>query len=590
VSLSLNSRCLWKVRPKNTMFGAVKSPTGFHLDDDEKKLKKMGILDSPRQRPYGYRPKRVFFPMSMVTRRTLTVGVIASFILFIFLSSHGTFSHHPPSQSPYHGHSSGHSFGSSDGKYPASGSKGSRHGASTPGTLATAPGTAPPPLPQEEEQDAFARLMNFTVTDRPVMVDDPLCEGFPDIGNIAVIMKTGASESFGKIPTQLLTTMRCVPELLIFSDKEETIAGVKIRNALDNMLPEAQKNNGEFDLYRAQRDCLVDQEHCTKHIKNKGDAGWNLDKYKNIHMAEKTWKLRPGRDWYFFIDADTYVLWNTLVLWLQKLDPARKHYLGNIALIQDFAFAHGGSGYLLSRPALAELVAKNPGVAHEYDVLMKDVCCGDYMFSRAMKEKTGIAAVQVVSEFFISILFCIFFHIPLSPCAVLYPSPTHLLTRKETPANKASCLVAHPQPRILLVRPIRPLALVQPHGHPPPHVGRGSLAHVGVGNQALRDALLARQPGPHPPQGHLPRLRRGSHGHPAAARLGQPVGRPRLLRRARRGQVARRLVRGGEKRAQERRGLQEGVRGEQGLLPVELGGGAVRYQLDVPGGQSDGAG
>jgi hypothetical protein len=375
------------------MFGGVKSPTSFHLDDDIKKLKKMGILESPRTRPYAYRAKRAFlFPASMVTRRTFTLAVVAVFLLFIFFTSHSSFPQHTPDKQ-YHGHSTGHSFGSSNNwKY----SGGSRPGSS----LATAPGTTPAGLPEDldwESKNAFERLMNFTVTDRPVMVDDPLCEGFPDISNIAVILKTGASESFGKIPTQLLTAMRCVPDLLIFSDKDETVAGVKIRNALDNMVPEAQLHNKEFDLYRAQRDCIVDQEHCTQLIPNKGDAGWTLDKYKNIHMAEKTWKLRPGRDWYFYIDADTYVLWNTLVMWLKKLDPERKHYLGNIALINDFPFAHGGSGYLLSRPSMAELVEKNPGVAHEYDVLMKDVCCGDYMFARAMKEKTSIEPVQVVS-------------------------------------------------------------------------------------------------------------------------------------------------------------------------------------------------
>lgn len=44
------------------------------------------------------------------------------------------------------------------------------------------------------------------------------CNGFPDTSNILLVMKTGATEAFDKLPTHLLTTMRCLKDFLIFSD------------------------------------------------------------------------------------------------------------------------------------------------------------------------------------------------------------------------------------------------------------------------------------------------------------------------------------------------------------------------------------
>lgn len=44
------------------------------------------------------------------------------------------------------------------------------------------------------------------------------CTNFPNTDNILLVMKTGATEAFDKVPTQLLTAMQCLPDFLIFSD------------------------------------------------------------------------------------------------------------------------------------------------------------------------------------------------------------------------------------------------------------------------------------------------------------------------------------------------------------------------------------
>ncbi len=226
---------------------------------------------------------------------------------------------------------------------------------------------------------------------------DPACENFPDTTGILLVMKTGASESFYKVPTQMMTVLKCLHEYLVFSDMEQMIAGRKAYNSLANALPEDIADNPDFDLYRLQQSCDVTQWECHQLSENAGGKGWNLDKYKNIHIAEDTYKMRPGYKWYVFVDADTYVVWPNVVHMLSKLDSTDKHYIGSYALLDNRPFAHGGAGYAVSQGAMHELLAKHPGVANEYYNRTLPECCGDLMFALALKEKAGIPLENAVS-------------------------------------------------------------------------------------------------------------------------------------------------------------------------------------------------
>jgi hypothetical protein len=230
----------------------------------------------------------------------------------------------------------------------------------------------------------------------PVPSADPACEGFPDTSKVLLVMKTGASEAYARVPTQLMTMLRCLPDFLIFSDMDQNIGGHPIHDSLSTVLAEAQEGNSDFDLYRRQKWCLVDQENCNK-LGNPAREGWNLDKYKNVHIAEKSYAMRPGYDWYLFVDADTYVLWPNLMQWLKKLDPTKKLYLGSVTMINNFSFGHGGSGYLVSKAAMEDFVGKNKGVGNQWDVRAKGECCGDYIFALALKNKTDVGVQQMVS-------------------------------------------------------------------------------------------------------------------------------------------------------------------------------------------------
>lgn len=45
-----------------------------------------------------------------------------------------------------------------------------------------------------------------------------VCEGFPNTDGIMLVMKTGATEAFTKLPAHLLTSLQCLDDYLLFSD------------------------------------------------------------------------------------------------------------------------------------------------------------------------------------------------------------------------------------------------------------------------------------------------------------------------------------------------------------------------------------
>lgn len=63
-------------------------------------------------------------------------------------------------------------------------------------------------LYQNGTQDKVHAQFNFSMP----------CDGFPNTDRILFVMKTGATEVYSKMPTQLLTAMSCLPDFLLYSD------------------------------------------------------------------------------------------------------------------------------------------------------------------------------------------------------------------------------------------------------------------------------------------------------------------------------------------------------------------------------------
>ena len=246
------------------------------------------------------------------------------------------------------------------------------------------PVQSPPPKPKAKP------------TERPTAKPDEECAGFPDTSRVLILLKTGASETFKRLPISFATMLKCMPDnVLVWSDMAETIAGHKVYDSLETVLETVKSTNNDFKLYNRQKNCPIAVEDCNKHHQV-GVQGWNLDKYKNPHIAERVYKSHPNYDWYFYIDADTYVSWTNLVQWLKSVDPAKPHYIGSIEYNGHFPFAHGGSGYFMSKAAMDSMFAGKTGLANEYDEKMSHHCCGDIMWSEIMLNETGLEPENMV--------------------------------------------------------------------------------------------------------------------------------------------------------------------------------------------------
>ncbi|KAI1085139.1 glycosyltransferase family 31 protein [Whalleya microplaca] len=222
------------------------------------------------------------------------------------------------------------------------------------------------------------------------------CANFPNTDGILLVMKTGATEAFDRVPTHLLTTLSCLPDFLMFSDMEQQIGPYHLYDALAEFEESAKAHNADFDLYRDQKECPVSQKSCVD-AKVDGQKAWNLDKYKFLPMMEQTWRMRPGRDWYIFAEADTYVFWANIVHWLKNesgLSPREKIYLGSRSYIGGTPFAHGGSGYVISGTLLKHLIEYHSGVVKQYNVRGANECCGDLMLAMALDEYEKVKVRQ----------------------------------------------------------------------------------------------------------------------------------------------------------------------------------------------------
>jgi hypothetical protein len=221
---------------------------------------------------------------------------------------------------------------------------------------------------------------------------DKVCGGLRSGKRIVITVNTGATEILERVPTILKTSLLCAPNVYLYSDLAHKLGDRQVYDCLDTVPAEVMDGNPDFDLYRKQLE-LKDPVRIAEFLKGMKDprgsgtvAAWTLDKYKKLHILEKVWDLHPDMDWYLHVDADTYVIWSTLVEWLAKLNPTRESYLGSVAYINNLPFGHGGSGMLLSGAAMRNYAVQHNGTAGIWDYKMQNECCSDFVLAQVLKE------------------------------------------------------------------------------------------------------------------------------------------------------------------------------------------------------------
>jgi hypothetical protein len=215
------------------------------------------------------------------------------------------------------------------------------------------------------------------------------CRDVPGADNVLVMLKTGATEIYEKLPTHFVTLFKCTPHYMVFSDLAQDYADFPIRDAIAPVSKQLREGHQDFQIYKKLQQYQREGQEMSK---LKGDSGWNLDKWKFMPMLFEAFEAAPPQiEWFVMIEADTSVSWTNLLQWLKTMDPNKPYYLGSQNAIGGTTFAHGGSGIVLSRQAAKQMQKKREEEGKEaYNKRWEDEtaasCCGDEILARVLLE------------------------------------------------------------------------------------------------------------------------------------------------------------------------------------------------------------
>ena len=244
-------------------------------------------------------------------------------------------------------------------------------------------------IPQNNHDEPKPQPPEELPTTPPPMPTTASCRDVPGADNVMVLLKTGATELYQKLPAHLLTTFKCVPHFMIFSDLAQDFADYPVYDAIADVSQNIREEHADFELYRKLQQYQREGQDVSK---LSGKGGWNLDKWKWFPMLHKAFTTAGDNvQWFVVIEADTSISWTNLLQYLKTMDSTKPYYLGAQNVIGHQTFAHGGSGVIFSRKA-ADLLEK----AREYECrehwdadwerIISNNCCGDEVIARALEE------------------------------------------------------------------------------------------------------------------------------------------------------------------------------------------------------------
>ncbi|KAJ8128450.1 hypothetical protein O1611_g5186 [Lasiodiplodia mahajangana] len=218
------------------------------------------------------------------------------------------------------------------------------------------------------------------------------------LNDVLVIVRTGATEVLEKLPVHFSTVLTCVPDYIIYSDLEEDVDGHHIVDVLDRVNHDVRMNVPEFWLYNRLRASGRERlEYQTLFGSGPSGAldnpGWKLDKWKFLPMVSRALEHRPDAKWFVFIEPDTYMIWQNMLRYLSQFDASKPYYLGKYMYIGKVLFGHGGSGFMVSNPAM-KMVSKHWAENQDwFDEYTAKEWAGDMILGKAM-ENIGVHLVS----------------------------------------------------------------------------------------------------------------------------------------------------------------------------------------------------
>lgn len=226
----------------------------------------------------------------------------------------------------------------------------------------------------------------------------PNNDGGPGLASddVLLILKTGSTVLWRRLPIHLATTLspdRVKPNgTVIYSDAETRVGDHNVIDILAQ-LPKSVKESSAFELYHAIRD-WDDTNYYLEQTGLPGDVdfhegppgGWRLDKYKFLPLIQHAGKEWPHVKWYIYTEDDTYLFLPNILLYLSEYDHRQSHYIGGLGEKLGTTFAHGGSGFALSRGAWEKSFGRGGDLVTKYQGFVDEACCGDYALGKVLND------------------------------------------------------------------------------------------------------------------------------------------------------------------------------------------------------------
>ena len=224
---------------------------------------------------------------------------------------------------------------------------------------------------------------------------------------IVLNIKSGASVIHERLPVHFNNELGVanIPHITIYSDFADSIDGREVIDILSHV-GDRVRSQHDFRAYKTLHERIRANESL-----HDIDGAWSLDKYKFLpmvrclpcdvcheltdfmHKLADSYRRYPDALWHVNIEADTYLFWRSLIRFLQPLTSYAQVFLGSPVKIDDIGcwFAHGGSGYVLSKGLMDITFGSSPGeFEHRLDDFSAYACCGDELLGRALYSVPGL--------------------------------------------------------------------------------------------------------------------------------------------------------------------------------------------------------
>ncbi|KAJ4352404.1 uncharacterized protein N0V89_007752 [Didymosphaeria variabile] len=183
---------------------------------------------------------------------------------------------------------------------------------------------------------------------------------------LIVSIKTTTSNAWTELPPLLVLTDPAYHDsLLLMGDFRLNLGPFIVEDVLDRYTESFVEDNPEMDRYRKTlefADSSVDfVELKEKDSRKEKDVLAQLDKYKMLRWVERTWLLRPQRQWFLLTEPDVYLNRPNLLSWLGSYESSEYHFFANKPA------PDAGHTVILSHAVMKAIIVDNPDLIPYYD-------------------------------------------------------------------------------------------------------------------------------------------------------------------------------------------------------------------------------